>query len=226
MILGMPARRITPSVTYSGWRLPSSQIPTSVTLSNGNRDAEFAATGAPIVTSIRTRDRTLGGKFAIRIATATTSGGNAKPPVVGIVLVDSGAPETNYNTGGYLGGFGNQWACWVNESGSNELTYSAGSSKNIGNLTPAREWPLYSEIMIELDLDNREVWIGADGNWQSGADPATRTLPTYTLPSVTSATKYMLVVERYYASGGRCRLLIPSEFTVPATAGYTPGWPD
>lgn len=227
MILAMSARRLTQAVTYSGWRQPSGQTPTNVTLSNGNRDAEFVvASGRPIVTSIRTRDRTLGGKFAIRIATATTAGGNAKPPVVGIVMTSAGAGETNYTVGSYLGGSGNQWGFWVNESGSNELTYSSGSSKNVGNLTPARAWPSYSEIMIELDMDNSRIWFGADGNWEAGANPSTATLPTYTYSTGSTSTLMMLVCERYYASGGRVRLLLPSESAYPASTGFTLGWPD
>lgn len=213
--------------TYSGWRQPSSQTATDVTLSNSNRDAEFVvASGTPIVTSLATRNRTLGGKFAIRIATATTAGGNARPPVVGIAMTSAGDGVTNYNKGSYLGGSALQWALWVNESGANEITYSGGSSINIGNLTPARAWPSYSEIMIELDMDNSRIWFGADGNWQSGANPSTGTLPTYTYSTSSTSTLMMLVCERYYSPGGRVRLLLPSEAAYPASTGFTLGWPD
>lgn len=227
MILGIQSRPLSPAVTYSGWRQPSSQNQTFVTLSNNNRDAEFVSTsGAPIVTSLATRNRTLGGKFAIRIATATTPGGNAKPPVVGVVMTNPGAGVTNYSVLNYLGGSGNQWAFWINESGANELTYSEGSNSNVGNLTPARAWPLYSEVMIELDMDNNRIWFGADGSWQAGANPSTGTLPTYTYNPFSTATLMMLVCERSYSPGGRVRLLLPSEAAHPASAGFTLGWPN
>lgn len=227
MILGIQSRPLSPAVTYSGWRQPSSQNPLSVNLSNSDRDAEFTATiNRPIVTSLATRDRTLGGKYAIRIATATTAGGNAKPPVVGIVMTNAGSSVTNYTVGVYLGGSGNQWSFWVNESGSNELTYTSGVSKNIGSLTPARAWPLYSEVMIELDMDNSRIWLGADGIWEAGADPSTGTLPTYTYSTGSTSTIMMLVCERYYFSGGRVRLLLPSESAYPASTGFTLGWPN
>lgn len=224
MILGMPARKVEVASVFSPLRYHSV---TSVfgTAFDGGFEWEKPNTAArPMwLLSQKFRDSTDSGRYAVRFAVGLTSPGAPRPPVPGLFYTgDSNDSSFSSYLGSTLQGYG----VWVNDDGVLERAYNSSQPKSIGDLTPARLWPLYSEVMLEIDLNTNRVWFGADGNWQTGANPETGVLPTYNLAGFSEVRRRLYLAVDMYYNGGRVRLLRPSEFAVPATPGFTPGWPD
>jgi hypothetical protein len=79
-----------------------------------------------------------------------------------------------------------------------------------------------TEVMVEIDIDTGQVWFGVSGSWIAGGDPAAGTGQQYTM---TSGGSWRPACDLFYPTS-QVQLLKPSEFTTPASAGFTPGWPD
>lgn len=194
-----------PGPSYSPWDVSALPANVSATLSDFGLIRGGGTDSTRIVTHPFTRSS---GKYALRFFVAR-SGGSGSSPAVGIRIDPS--------TGGYLGSNTNGWSIFADNIGSNEGAFHNGTGTDLGNLGPANPG---LEIMMELDLDAGEMYLGADGVWPLGQDPETNANPLYT--GITGTIT--ICADMYY--GGSVALLKPSEFTYPATTGYIPGWPD
>lgn len=201
-ILAAAHPRTGGGATYSGWNVSS--LPADVTASNSNRTLTRAG-GTNSTRVVRHGVSRSSGKYALRFLVTKSTSANA--PAVGFA-VSSGL-------GSFLGGNAAGWGLWPDNSGSNERAWHNNASTNMGNLGAP---PI--ELMMELDLDNGRAFLGAAGAWPLSQNPATGANPIYT--GISSPVE--ICADMYYL--GSVTLLIPSEFTTPASAGYTPGWPD
>ena len=200
---------LAPSIAgaFSPWDVSS--LPANVTASEANYQLSKSAGGSSsrIVYHPITRSS---GKYALRVRVRVPVGG-APSPAFGLI-------EVGESPGSYLGNSIDAVGYWGNSIGPAEVAYRNAASASIGNFG---DLSTFVELMLEVDLDAGRVYAGGAGTWGGSADPAAG---TGWQVSLDTGKTYALAADIYY--DGDLRLLVPSEFSFPATSGFTAGWPD
>jgi hypothetical protein len=191
--------------TYTGW----TTVPSNCVASLSN----FKLTRSGGANSVRGSVHSVGktaGKYAIRYLVMSTGGASAQGPASGV--------NVGTSIGTFLGQLAASMGFWPNNVATTaDFTYNNNVGVNRGNLG---SFATDTEVMVEVDINTGKVWVGVAGTWIGGGDPVAGTGQTYTL----AAGTYYPVCDMFYP--GSVQLLRPSEFITPASAGFTPGWPD
>ena len=188
---------------FNGW--DTTFLPSGVVASNDDFTLtrnDGASPGTRIVPHAVTRTT---GKYALRFNIQSL--GESQPPGVGV---------RNGATSNWLGANNAGWGFWFDNTTNSETTWHGGTRIIRGDLA---DFATPQEVMMEIDIDAGNIWFGINGVWIDG-DPAAGTSPQYSDLSGTIE----LSAEMYYQ--GSIELLTPDNFSTPASAGFTAGWPE
>lgn len=83
------------------------------------------------------------------------------------------AKSTASLTATYIGATADGWACFSAAAGGGIYNNGAASAVVYAGHTVGQT------VMVALDLDNGKLWIGVNGTWPSGGDPAAGTTPAF-----------------------------------------------
>lgn len=196
-----------PVLSYSGFGVGYlAGLPANVVGSLAN--FKLTKTGADVSSPVYHPVTRSSGKFAVRARLKAAGGAAAPGPAIGIL---AGAVGT------YLGFGVNAFAFWPNNNLSNEYTHNSNVGTDRTNLAT---FIADTEAMMEVDFNASKIWFGVSGVWITG-NPFTGALPTYTIGA---NELYQLGADMFYT--GTVQLLMPSEFSFPATQGFVAGWPN
>lgn len=206
-LLGVLAGKKKEVDIYAPWTVSS--LPANVTATASDYRVNRSSAGVNGTRVVYQPVTKTTGKWALRFLVLA---GNAAIGGPGVGLL-SGA------VGSYLGFSADCATLWANiATNTNDRTIRNNVETSLGNL---QSFTADTELMIEVDLDSGKIWFGLAGTFVSGGDPAAGTGQQYTL---TTGIAYQPACDLYYANG-QVRLLRPSEFTTPASSGFTAGWP-
>lgn len=191
--------------TYSPWTVSS--LPSGVTASEANFKLS-RSTGTTGVRGVYHPVTRSSGKYALRFLMQT--GADVAGPAVGFL---------NGAIGAYLGASAQSVGFWINSGTGFEAAYRNGAL--LANLGDLNSFASATEVMLEVDFALGRVWFGVAGTWALSGNPGAGTNWS---AAITTSTAYTLTCDVYYQ--GNVQLLKPSDFITPATAGFTPGWPD
>jgi hypothetical protein len=195
-------------VSYSPWDVTS--LPANCTASNGNFRITRSG-GTDAFRPMRHPVQKASGKYALRFAMRRTANVNHYAVV--------GMEKRGVNSA-WPGELSNSWGFWGGASTSSGNRTWRNSSQNLIAGGPWYSGTSDSEGMVELDIPNGRIYWGIDGVWLGTANPAAGTGHQYN--GLTGPL--ILMLDMYNDS--IVELKKPVDFITPATAGFTPGWPD
>ena len=133
------------------------QLPSNVTLSDGNLTATGSSTGWKNPHATFLMDKNAGGKYYFEV-TSTATG--TDEIWWGIIPEDETVQTSNGTTNGHN---------TINRRGTNSYRDSVVQDSGLTALGNGETG------MCAIDLDNEKIWFGREGTWDAGGDPATNT---------------------------------------------------